>query len=220
MRVGRFETREYVIAVGARQLRLLGPFDPNALLDDPDVEVRCNADGYLPYWATPWASAVVLAEYAIESSAPPPGPVLELGTGLGLAGIALALAGFRVIATDYDGEALAFVRENAARNGVKLADVRELDWRHPPAEQYAMIIASDCLYERRNHAPLAAMLAASLSADGFALFSDPGRAVAAEFPATLPASLKCESIPLRGRPVHGVDGEPTVFNGTLYRVTR
>ena len=49
-----------------------------------------------------------------------PARVLELGCGLGLPSLAAALAGGRVLATDWAPEALAAVRVNAERNDIEV----------------------------------------------------------------------------------------------------
>ncbi len=156
---GRYECQEYAIPVAGRTLRLLGPKYPHALNEDPAVRRRSEEDGYKPYWATPCPAAVMLAEYVIEHAEPGPDPVLELGAGLGIAGIALGMAGHRVVLTDYDEDALAFARASAKLNGVSLQDVQRLDWRFPPPGRYALIVASDVVYERRSHQPIATLLA-------------------------------------------------------------
>jgi predicted nicotinamide N-methyase len=65
--------------------------------------------------------------------------------------------GATVTATDWSQDAIALLRENAARNGLELrADVR--DWREPWGERFDLAIVADVLYERRNVQPVLARL--------------------------------------------------------------
>ena len=220
--LGRFETQEYVIPIAGRPLRLLGPKYPHALRNEPDVERRFVADGYMPYWTYPTATAVMLAEHLCAHVPPGATPVLELGAGLGVVGLALAMHGGRLIITDYDEEAVEFVRASAALNGLDNVDARLLDWRQPPSEQYDLIIGGDVIYERRSHAPLVALLGQCLTTDGQAYFSDQNRSAAEAFPeAVAAANMRCEVIPVSGPAVprpDAIDGR--TLKGKLYRVTR
>ena len=143
-----------------------------------------DRDERLPYWAQIWPSARVLAARVAQM----PGAgrsVLELGCGVGLVSLAAAGAGFSVVASDYYSEALEFTADNARRNLLsERIETRLVDWRNPPADlgPFETVLAADVLYERRNLALVATMLARSLSATGRALVSDPGRRVATEFP--------------------------------------
>ena len=87
---------EEVVAVDGRDLRLLRPRDSEALLDEEAFE----REEFLPYWAELWPSSLALAR-AIAGRALRGARTLELGCGLGLPSIAAALAGGRVLATDW-----------------------------------------------------------------------------------------------------------------------
>ncbi|HUU85221.1 MAG TPA: methyltransferase domain-containing protein [Phycisphaerae bacterium] len=218
--VGRYETQEYVIPVAGRTLRLLGPKRPHSLRNDPAVEQRFLDDGYMPYWATPWPGALMLAEYVIRNVEPTPEPVLEIGAGLGLVGLSLAMAGHRVIVTDYDQDALAFARANAALNGVDLDDVRLLDWREPPDERFARIVAGEVLYEKRDVGPIASLIASCLEPTGLALVSAQHRTAVEDFPGALAdVGLSCEAIPVQCRAIPRPDAiDARILNGTVFRI--
>lgn len=217
-----FECQEYAIPVAGRTLRLLGPKYPHALNQDPEVLRRSQVDGYKPFWAQPWPAAVMLAEHVLAHIAPQPKPLLELGAGLGTAGLALAMAGHRVIATDYDEEALGFIRASAALNQVRLADTRPLDWRSPPPEQYALIIASDVAYDPANHAPLARFLAQCLTQNGQAFVSDLNRRAADDFPAALhSAGFQVDSTPARAQAIAAFDAiDGRILDGRVFRISK
>jgi predicted nicotinamide N-methyase len=185
MKLGRFECHEYVIPVAGRQIRLLGPARPDDLLDDPDLEARFRRDEYLPYWAVPWISAVVLAEHVLSLDPPPAEPMLEIGAGLGLLSVALGASGRTIVSSDYDPDALLFISMNASRNSAATVSVAALDWRTEPPERFATILAADVMYDRRNLEPLARFLTRALAPGGRAYLADPSRRAAGGFPAAL-----------------------------------
>jgi predicted nicotinamide N-methyase len=215
------DTRDLQLPIAGRPLRLLVPANPERLLDDPAVHARFDSDEYMPYWAEVWPAAIVFANYLLEEAAVSDSAlrgaargedaVLELGAGVGLVGLALAAAGWRVILTDYDADALKLAAASAIANGFQLAAVRELDWRTAPDETYPIIIGAEVLYERRSHEPVAKFIAQCLDRAGVAYLADACRAVADVFPdIAATAGLKCETI---RRPVSPQG--PGVFAGPL-----
>jgi len=163
---------EEVVALDGRELLVLRPRDTDALLDDAAFEAR---DEFIPYWADLWPSAHLLAR-TLAGRALRGARVLELGCGLGLPSLAAALAGGRVMSTDWAPEAVQAVQRNAERNGLGL-EAQVCDWREPPESvlerPWELVIAADVLYERRNVAPLCALLE-RLGAETW--IADPGRA--------------------------------------------
>ena len=118
---------EEVVAVDGRDLRLLRPRDSEALLDEEAFE----REEFLPYWAELWPSSLALAR-AIAGRALRGARTLELGCGLGLPSIAAALAGGRVLATDWSADAVELTAANAERNGAGL-DTLVCSWTEPDA---------------------------------------------------------------------------------------
>jgi predicted nicotinamide N-methyase len=165
---------EEVIPINGRDLRLLRPRDAEALLDEHAFE----HEEYLPYWAELWPSALALAR-AVGSRALRGARTLELGCGLGLPSITAALAGGRVLATDWSTEAIAMTAANAERNGATL-ETLVCSWTAPEPllarAPYDLILASDVLYEARNADVLLELLP-QLGNDVW--LADPGRKPAA-----------------------------------------
>src|SRR5947208_17055203 len=107
---------EESVAIGRGDaVTMLRPRDSDELL----AEEAFDHEELLPYWAELWPSSVALAR-AVGARALRGARTLELGCGLGLASIAAARAGGRVLATDWSSEAIRFTPDNAARNGVEL----------------------------------------------------------------------------------------------------
>lgn len=199
-------------AVADRQWDILGPANFDELLDDPRVEARFyeNQDEYMPYWAEFWPASLLLAERlaqwpAVDGEAAP--TVLELGCGLGLLSLLVASRGYRAIASDYDDDALAFVQENARRNGVVTPETRFIDWReHYSDLRPDRIIAAEITYEARHLVPIAAFVKEHLGGDGFALFVDRNRQVADPFPQI--ATTAGLTVDIEPATTTGPDGRP------------
>lgn len=123
----RYET----VRVGGRAFELLLPANADALLDDPGVRTRFEQDEYMPYWATLWPGALLLADvvaaWAVVGDPSAVPHVLELGCGVGLVGLVAASRGYRVTLSDYDEDALAFAAENARRNQIPIEALRLID---------------------------------------------------------------------------------------------
>lgn len=178
MNIAGYDTIEYPVPIAGRTFRLLGPRDPWSLFTEPDNVKRNRTDGYSPYWSTPWPGAVMLAEYVIAHHQPDDEPILELGAGLGLAGLALSAFGHRVVITDYDRDALQFVQASADLNDIELFEVRPVDWRKPPPVVFRMILGADVLYEKDHQAGVLSLLGACLHPHGVAILADQNRAIA------------------------------------------
>lgn len=146
--------------------------------------------------AVVWDSAVVLARYLVEQvewvdrhgGGPPEGTgarpsaislrrgasAIELGSGCGLVGIALAQLGCSVVLTDLDSPAILGALEanvaldnNAARirRAGGTARVAPLVWGRPPPaciarESFDLVVASDTLYDVALAAPFVSTLQA------------------------------------------------------------
>jgi predicted nicotinamide N-methyase len=167
---------EEVIPLDGRDLRLLRPRDAEALLDEHAFE----HEEFLPYWAELWPSSLALAR-AIGGRALRGARTLELGCGLGLPSIAAAIAGGRVLATDWSAQAVEMTATNAERNGVQL-ETLVCSWTEPgpliDEAPWDLIIGSDLLYEQRNVDVLLDLLP-RLGRE--VLLADPGRVPAERF---------------------------------------
>jgi predicted nicotinamide N-methyase len=180
----RFDVTVEDVQCASRRFSIAMVHKPERLLDAITPETFAE-DERLPYWAELWTSALVLAEQLIGDATLKGRNVLELGCGLGLAGIAAVEAGAHVTMTDYDEDALLFARWNAATNLDAAAHERvaieNLDWREPPAEMFDLIIGADIVYERRHYAPLLALFAHTLRPGGHILLAEPDRSVGNDF---------------------------------------
>jgi predicted nicotinamide N-methyase len=189
---------EHVVALPGRDLALLAPRDRDALLS----EEAFAHEEFLPYWAELWPSALALAR--VVARRPLTGRrVIELGCGLGLPAIAAALAGGRVLATDWSPDSVAMTARNAERNGAPLA-TRIFRWDATPeplGPPWPLVLASDVLYEARNGEQLLDLLPRLTAASGEVWLADPGRATAPPFLVAAAAAWCIDAIPHDG-PAH------------------
>lgn len=175
-----YDLQEVAYRFGEDDFRFLSVRDSYALLDRIDPEEFLK-DEQMPYWAEIWPAAVTLSHVLMEEMELAGRSVIELGAGVGMASIAAARNGARVVSTDYSTEALRFVTYNALRNGVSL-DTGRLDWRMVRSdEKFDIVIAADVLYERVNLLPIVTAIETLLAPGGAAYIADPRRRLAEQF---------------------------------------
>lgn len=181
----KFDVVEQALLIAGSTFSLLKVRDSNKLVD-AIVPGDFAADERLPYWADVWTSSVELARWCLADTDLRGKRVLELGSGLGLAGIAAARAGAIVTLSDYEQDALDFAQCNVLRNlsshELERTHFHLLDWRNvadlrlfDPA--FDMVIAADVVYERRSFLPLVEALHHLLGHRGVAVFTEPCRSI-------------------------------------------
>jgi predicted nicotinamide N-methyase len=194
---------EEVVPLRDHLLTVMRPRDVNSLVSEDDFDAH---NEFLPYWAELWSSGRALAENVVMRALRG-ARVIELGCGLALPSLAAALAGGRVLATDWSGDALRAVEANASRNGVTVSTA-VLDWFAPPPDLgwYDLVLAADVLYEDRNVVALLELLP-GLGREVW--LADPGRATARRFFADAARDWTVRAV-----------GHPAVPNGAVYRLRR
>jgi predicted nicotinamide N-methyase len=165
------------ITAGGRVWRVTAVPNQDALLDAAgDFE-------HFPFGLLLWESAVGLARHIAAHPQIVTGrTVLELGAGVGLAGIVARSMADNVWQTDHQKGALQLAEHNAVQNGVTgikrfLADWRS--WTHRGT--YDVLIGADITYERDMHFYLEEIFRNNLAPGGAILLSDPGRPQSLEF---------------------------------------
>jgi predicted nicotinamide N-methyase len=109
---------------------------------------------------------------------------IELGCGLGLAGITAGLSGANILFTDYMPEALHFAEENCRLNGLGENETgfRVLDWEAPrEVEQFDLILGAEIVYDYFFHGSLIKLIDSILARDGVLLLADRKRLVVSRF---------------------------------------
>lgn len=174
------------LPIGKHKIRIAQIENPEFLFDEflkkkpGDEDIK---DERIPYWGDLWPSAIALSEFLSDNATLVKGlKVIEIGCGLGLAGIVAAKFDGNVTLTDYLPEALEFAGYNWKLNFTSKANVRLLDWRNPGnISQSDVLLASDVAYESRAFIPLLKALKLLVKKDGLILISEPNRKFAKEF---------------------------------------
>jgi predicted nicotinamide N-methyase len=144
---------------------------------DADALLRAFDPPTPPYWALPWIGARAIAARLL--AAPPAASlrVLEIGCGLGLAGVAAGIGGAHVLFTDYVSEALAFARVNAEHHVLRSFGTQRVDFtRDRLAERFDLVVAADVVYEPGSYEPLVEFLAMHTAPRGRVLLTESLRA--------------------------------------------
>lgn len=171
----RFRLRRHRIHVAGGMLSMVTPSSSESLLSGPGLQ-RFDRDGQLPYWAELWPASVGIARLLMRGPELAGQRVMDLGCGLGMAGIAAGRRGGTVLFADREAEALHFCLFNAAQNGVQGARSLQLDWHTETASgHFDLICLADVTYQESHHEPLLRHLSSCLRPGGRALVGDPYR---------------------------------------------
>lgn len=139
-------------------------------------------DGAVPYWSEIWPAARMLAKVVLAENWQPGTPCLDLGCGLGLAGIAALARGLVVTFADRVDTAIRFAAANARLNGFDRFETAVIDFATPPAARsFPVLIGSDLLYSPTLVEPLVGFIHTVLAPGGVCLIADPDRKSARPF---------------------------------------
>ena len=169
--------------IGDRQFQLTLPALPDAFLDDPDVQRANQQNDYMPYWAYLWPASTTMARLILEHPWTVGTRTLEIGSGVGLVGIAGLAAGLDLTFSDYDATSVESALRNARVNGFDQARGWHFDWRDLTKDvaPFELIIGCEVVYEAGNHPLVLNVLDRYLARDGVCWIGDPGRVHAPGF---------------------------------------
>jgi predicted nicotinamide N-methyase len=135
-----------------------------------NIEPFINPDFPLndfPLWAKLWPSTMVLADFMAAQPADDGKKILEIGAGLGIAGIAASVFGHNVTVSEYNVHALEFAEANACINGCTEMPIVSLDWNHPgKLDQYDQIIGSEIIFREGDFHSIQKLFNSVLKPDG------------------------------------------------------
>jgi predicted RNA methylase len=172
----QYATETIPVTIHGRRLQFIKPKEIEPFLD-PDDPLKA-----FPLWAKIWEASAVLAEYMAQLSTEPPLQILELGAGLGVAGITAAAFGHRVTITEHDPHALAFLKANALLNHCPETVICPLDWDLCELEgQFDLIIGSEIVYSDQIIDMLAAVFQKYLRPQGRIVLAEAVRATGVRF---------------------------------------
>ncbi len=118
----RYQLEWADLRVGSVKLQLLQLADLESYLVQHIEAQELSLENF-PYWAMVWDGALVLADFLVRQAPQPEQRILELGAGLGLAGLCAAARGHQVTLTDNHPDALACATLSAWKNGLTNATV-------------------------------------------------------------------------------------------------
>src|SRR5688572_10459311 len=171
----KFELRRHKISTAAGTLSIVCLKSIDALLDRVGVE-EFERDGHLPYWGDVWPVSVHIARACLRGPSLAGQRALDLGCGVGTAGVGAGKNGAVVTFGDRDEHALRFAAFNARQNGVASWSTTRMDWSTGALPgPFDLILCADVVYERRNYGPVLRQIEDSLAPGGTAIVGDPFR---------------------------------------------
>lgn len=188
------------VTVGDERFSLLVPATPDDLLFHLEAHPEAEGLGADPYWAQLWPTSLLLAETILASDWPPAATAIELGCGIGLAGLAALAKGMHVTFSDYNPLAVELAVENARRSGFDNVTGLVLDWRDPPHKPFDVILASDVIYDRLLHVPLMQTIEALSHERTITWIGDGGRSATEDFVYLALERWQIDLFDLAGRP--------------------
>jgi predicted nicotinamide N-methyase len=142
--------------------------------EDPGEDER------LPYWTELWPAGIALCSWLFQKREAIRGRLcVDMGCGLGLTALVAQWLGARVLAMDYEPEALRCARDNAAANNIASPLWTVMDWRRPALapRSASYLWGGDIMYEARFASPLLDFMEHTLASGGCAWVAEPCRSV-------------------------------------------
>jgi 2-polyprenyl-3-methyl-5-hydroxy-6-metoxy-1,4-benzoquinol methylase len=181
----RYRLRRHRLHCAGGELSVVAPARGDDLLEG-DAGLECLRRGQIPYWADVWPASVAIARRLMRGPELAGRRVMDLGCGVGIAGLAAATRGGRVHFVDLEPDALHFAAFNARALPRERLSFEQLDWFSATVGQrFDLVLMADVAYEERNFEPLERHLRACLADGGEAWVGDPFRAATDGFLASL-----------------------------------
>ena len=143
-------------------------------------EDALDEDERLPYWTELWPASIALCSWLFQKrEAIRTRICVDIGCGLGLTALVAQWLGARVLAMDYELEALRYARENAAHNEIASPLWTVMDWRRPALARHcaSYLWGGDIMYESRFASPVLDFMEYTLAPGGRAWVAEPCRSV-------------------------------------------
>jgi 2-polyprenyl-3-methyl-5-hydroxy-6-metoxy-1,4-benzoquinol methylase len=181
----RYRLRRHRLHCAGGELSVVAPARGDDLLEG-DGAVEFLRRGQIPYWADVWPASVGMARQLMKGPDLAGRRVMDLGCGIGIAGLAAATRGAHVHFVDLEPDALRFARFNARKLPSERLSFEQLDWFEATVAQcFDLVLLADVAYEERNFEPLERHLRSCLSDQGQCMVGDPYRAATDGFLASL-----------------------------------
>ncbi len=176
----RFPLRRRDVEGAGGKLRIVAPKSSRDLL------LLGWSQKQLPHWADIWPASVAVARRLMRDRNVEGRTVVDLGCGVGVAGVAAGMCGARVRFLDRDPHALDFAKFNARSNGVADYEALVFDWTEATVPIGDLLILADLAYEFRHVRPLLRQIESFVAGGGEAWLLDPDRPTGNDLFAALP----------------------------------
>lgn len=171
-----YEVELTKFAIANQSLDIFVPVKIDRFINQDDV-----FEGF-PLWAKIWEATAVLAFHLSRISPDPAKRFLEIGAGMGVAGIYASKIGHRVTITEYNKDAINFAQANALQNGIENADIQLLDWSNPGVMgQFDYIIGSEVIFKKEDIMSLHFLFQRYLKPGGKIILAEGMRKTSLEF---------------------------------------
>ena len=140
-----YDTEIADLTIGGRSFRFHVPRTIEPFID-PEDPLRD-----FPLWSKIWEASLLLASQMAARPVRQGEHLIELGAGLGVAGLVAAAFGHRITISEYDRNALAFLEANRLENRCTRARVCRLDWNRLEVDaQFDLILGSELIYKESD----------------------------------------------------------------------
>ena len=141
----KYNVDETSYQVAGHTLNFFVPKEIDSFINKDDLFTN------FPLWSKIWEATAVLSFHLSTIEPDPSKRFLEIGAGMGVAGLVGAKIGHNMTITEYNRDAIEFARANAALNDINNVDIRELDWNNPLIEgQFDYIIGSEIVFKEED----------------------------------------------------------------------
>ena len=141
----QYEVEQTTFSVGSHRLKLFVPQKIDAFINPDDLFNN------FPLWSKIWEATAVLASHISTIPVNPAQRFLEIGAGMGVAGLCCARMGHGITITEYNEDALNFARANALLNNMESDIIVKLDWNQPLVQgKFDYIIGSEVVFKETD----------------------------------------------------------------------
>ncbi|MDG1958685.1 MAG: methyltransferase [Candidatus Binatia bacterium] len=155
-RIGEFRVGYQSLNFGGRDVELAMIPDLEQYLDRERLLSDSNYEP--PYWSLVWSGAQLFLPGFFSRHGMADVDLLDVGCGLGVVGVAAAVAGARVTAIDREVMPLEFLARSCSRNDVEVETHAIELAAFAPERTFDHVIGAELLYERDSFPQLAADL--------------------------------------------------------------
>lgn len=161
-----YDTEIADLAISGRPFRFHVPRTIERFIDPEDPLHN------FPLWSKIWEASLLLGSKMAARAVCRGEHLIELGAGLGVAGLVAAAFGHDITITEFDPHALAFLEANRLENQCNTARVRRLDWNHLDLdEHFKVILGSELIYKESDFKTMRTLFRTLLKSDGEVLLA-------------------------------------------------